>query len=250
MRGGYLLAEESPANLLVQFQTDNLEDVFLKLSVLQNMGGKKRRASIAAQVSESIQVPAGAVNEAAVLDDDVCEISGEFGDNISMSSRGGRVSTAPEPTEIALEELPEEEESSRSWLDHFKIVKFTHMQALIWKNFLWMWRNQAVMAFIIGLPIMQTILFCWSIGHDPKRLTLGVVNHELEESESCKFTSGCNSTRLSCNYLSFLEKRELFLVSLKKYINVFDIIKSIVLLIFVFNLFIRRHKKLNLIELK
>lgn len=221
MRGGYLLAEESPTNLMAQCQTDNLEDVFLKLSVLQNMGGKKRRASIAAQVSESIQIPAGAVNEGAVLDDEICEISGEFGDNISMSSRSGRVSTAPEPTEMTPEELPEDEESSRNWLDYFKVVKFTHMHALIWKNFLWMWRNQAVMAFIIGLPIVQTILFCWSIGHDPKHLTLNVVNHELEESEVCKFTSGCNSSRLSCNYLSFLEKRDLYLVSYIKALETF-----------------------------
>jgi hypothetical protein len=32
MRGGCLLAEQSPDNLLVTFSCDNLEDVFLKLS--------------------------------------------------------------------------------------------------------------------------------------------------------------------------------------------------------------------------
>lgn len=32
MRSGRLLAEESPANLLAQYQCKNLEDVFLKLS--------------------------------------------------------------------------------------------------------------------------------------------------------------------------------------------------------------------------
>lgn len=88
MRGGYFLAEESPERLLTQFNVDSLEDVFLKLSVIQNMG-KRRRSSILQSVTESIQVPElpGAVNEGVVLDDEVGEISGEFGDNISMSSR-------------------------------------------------------------------------------------------------------------------------------------------------------------------
>lgn len=53
------------------------------------------------------------------------------------------------------------------------------MKALIWKNFLWMWRNVGVMAFIIGLPCLQIILFCWAIGHDPKGLKLAISDHEL-----------------------------------------------------------------------
>jgi hypothetical protein len=99
MRGGYFLAEESPERLISQFGCASLEDVFLKLSVIQNMG-KRRRSSILQGVTEAIQVPTGTINEAAVIDDEVGEISGEFGDNVSMSSRG-RVSIAPEPTENA-----------------------------------------------------------------------------------------------------------------------------------------------------
>lgn len=211
MRGGYFLAEESPDRLITQFGCDSLEGVFLKLSVIQNMG-KTRRASIAQAVTETIQVPSGSINDAAVLDDEVSEITGEFGDNVSMSSRG-RVSIAPEPTEISHPELPPDEKPPMTVTDFFKIVSLTHMRALIWKNFLWMWRNAPVMAFIIGLPVAQTVLFCLSIGHDPSGLPLAVVNHELEESEVCKWTPGCNSTRLSCNYLTYLEKRTLQLVS-------------------------------------
>lgn len=44
MRGGRFLAEDSPDNLLNQYNTDTLEDVFLKLSVMQNMN-KRRRSS-------------------------------------------------------------------------------------------------------------------------------------------------------------------------------------------------------------
>lgn len=63
------------------------------------------------------------------------------------------------------------------------------------------------MAFIIGLPVVQTILFCYSIGHDPKGITVSVINHEINyPEEQCGFSPGCNSTKLSCNYLDHLKK--------------------------------------------
>lgn len=57
MRGGKFLAEESPENLITQYQCDTLEDVFLKLAVLQNKG-KRRRSSIAQEISDQIAMPA------------------------------------------------------------------------------------------------------------------------------------------------------------------------------------------------
>lgn len=86
MRGGYFLAEESPEQLILHFGAESLEDVFLKLSVIQNMG-KRRRSSILQGVTDSIPIPAGSVNDAAILDDEIGEISGEFGDNTSITSR-------------------------------------------------------------------------------------------------------------------------------------------------------------------
>lgn len=56
MRGGKFLAEESPENLIMQYQCDTLEEVFLKLAILQNKG-KRRRSSIAQEISEQISVP-------------------------------------------------------------------------------------------------------------------------------------------------------------------------------------------------
>jgi hypothetical protein len=44
MRGGKFLAEEPPEQLLATHMCDTLEDVFLKLSKLQNHG-KRRRSS-------------------------------------------------------------------------------------------------------------------------------------------------------------------------------------------------------------
>lgn len=59
MRGGRFLAEESPNDLLRQYHAESLEEVFLKLSVLQNMG-KRRRSSIATEVIEQFRA-SGAV---------------------------------------------------------------------------------------------------------------------------------------------------------------------------------------------
>jgi hypothetical protein len=61
MRGGKFLAEESPDELIRKYHAESLEDVFLKLSVLQNMG-KRRRSSIAKEVIEAVQLPGMAVS--------------------------------------------------------------------------------------------------------------------------------------------------------------------------------------------
>lgn len=60
MRGGKFLAEDSPTNLLRKFQAESLEDVFLKLSIMQNMG-KRRRSSIAKEVVQAVQLPSTAM---------------------------------------------------------------------------------------------------------------------------------------------------------------------------------------------
>lgn len=144
-------------------------------------------------------------------DEDNNEISGEFGDH--------SISVIPpfEVGEIVTPPLPPEDEASRSFIDYIKLFRPHHMKALIWKNFLWMWRNVGVMAFIIGLPCLQIILFCWAIGHDPTGLTVAVSNHELNGTvsidEQCPQTEGCNYTLLSCRYLNVLKKKNMVLVS-------------------------------------
>lgn len=74
------------------------------------------------------------------------------------------------------------------------------------------------MAFIIGLPVIQIILFCWAIGHDPTGLKLAIANYEIGTDEvqqqTCPLTKGCNYTYLSCRYLEFLKlNKSMILVS-------------------------------------
>lgn len=209
MRGGKFLAEESPPHLLQQYNCAGLEDVFLKLAVMQNMG-KRRRSSIVQEVSEHITIPAIANPALDISEDDHCEISGEFGDNISMSSRGRDVIT-PDP--IAPLPLPAEETPEVSIFDKLKFAKMHHMRTLVWKNFIWMMRNVGVMAFIIGLPMAQIILFSYAIGHDPNGLKMGVSNNEYPfnpaSPNDCPVYEGCNTTLLSCRYLNFLKNRKI-----------------------------------------
>ncbi|GLV46576.1 oskyddad [Carabus blaptoides fortunei] len=143
--------------------------------------GKRRRSSIAQDVIETIRVPSGAINDAAVIDDELGEISAEFGDNISMSSRGAgrRVSLAPDDITESPPELPPDDDVPVKFTEYFHIISLMHLIPLIWKNFLWMWRNVPVMAFIVLLPVTQIVLFCYTIGHDPKGLALAVVNYEV-----------------------------------------------------------------------
>lgn len=122
--------------------------------------------------------------------------------------------------ELTVPPLPPTDITSTNFLDLFKILKPHHMKALIWKNFLWMWRNVGVMAFIIGLPCLQIVLFCLAIGHDPTGLKLAVSNHELNSTLDCPEIQGCNYTLLSCRYLNLLKrKNNIRIVSTHIYCN-------------------------------
>jgi hypothetical protein len=63
------------------------------------------------------------------------EISGEFGDNVSMSSRG-RSAVTPDYLDMPPEEVP-----THSFLNKYKPMNWHHMKALIWKNAMSLLRN-------------------------------------------------------------------------------------------------------------
>ncbi|KAL0122981.1 hypothetical protein PUN28_007557 [Cardiocondyla obscurior] len=191
MRNGKFLAEESPSKLMEIHRLDTLEEVFLKLSKRQNLG-LRRRSSILSSVTG---IPP---------EDDVDEMSGEFGDNVSISSRRKSVVIVEDGNVPA---LPPEEKGDSS---KYTTLNPSHMKTLIWKNFLWMWRNVGIMLFIIGLPVAQIVLFCISIGKDPIGLKLAIVNNELNNSmQPCVPGIGCDQSLLSCRYLQQLQKKTL-----------------------------------------
>lgn len=199
MRGGKFLAEQPPEDLLAAHMCDTLEDVFLKLSKLQNQG-KRRRSSYMLEV-----MGPPAPEEGPSAFDTTSEISGEYGDNISLSSKDVNPVTSTEP------DLPPDEGGKWGLMDYLKFLSIHRMKAVIWKDFLWMWRNVPVMLFIIGLPVVQIILFCLTIGRDPKYLHLAYVNDELNFTTDCMHIEGCSYDLLSCQYLDSLRKRTIIL---------------------------------------
>ena len=65
----------------------------------------------------------------------------------------------------------------------------------------------SVFIFVFLLPVIQAILFCMAIGHDPTSLKLAVVNEELDASqgrEYCNYTTACTYSMYSCRFLRFI----------------------------------------------
>ncbi|CAB0006328.1 unnamed protein product [Nesidiocoris tenuis] len=134
------------------------------------------------------------------------EISGEFGDNMSLANV--KVGTGSEPPSPTTDPVPPEDEVESSWTDNLKVYTSHHMKALIWKNMLWMCRNIGVLIFTIAMPIFQTTFFCLAIGHDPAGLKLAVVNNERPGMVSCEYNQSCYTDDLGCRYLDHLATRK------------------------------------------
>ena len=92
-----------------------------------------------------------------------------------------------------------------------------HMNALIWKNFLWMRRNVNIVIFLIWFPILNLVGFYYTIGQEPRSTPVAVVNHEFNgDFLSCPVTNRCDYEYLSCHYLKLLQSRDVYLVRIKK----------------------------------
>lgn len=222
MRGGSFLAEEPPMKLMRQMHADTLDDVFLKLSIMQNMS-RRRRSILVRQASQHITLPAGIVNKAVVIDEphdpNESEHAGEFGDNVSMQSSSGRrgsIKTIAEEDDeddsATMPVLPPYMEPPTEISDYLILWRANHMKALIWKNFLWMIRNIPMLVFLVLIPAVVTAFFFICIGHDPMNLPIAVVNYETNSSMNCDGPMMCNSTQLSCKYLRYLQKRDFVMV--------------------------------------
>ncbi|KAK5645536.1 hypothetical protein RI129_006836 [Pyrocoelia pectoralis] len=187
MRGGYFLAEESPATLLTRFNTDSLEEVFLRLSLKQNLT-KQHGNGIVNESADFEDMPNGGMPKG-------------FGDTLTRT-RERQYGSAPVDFNY----------SEKQIFDKFQFIPLidkNHIRTLLWINVLWMIRNFAVVLFVLLLPLVQMSLFCTSIGHNPKGLTVAIVNHETQNAANCDSTLICNSTTLSCVYLDYLQKNDL-----------------------------------------
>ena len=122
MRGGRFLAEESPDELLRHHNSDSLEGVFLKLAIIQN-SEKPRRASVS---REAISNPA---------------FERSMEDVNANTSNSNEILPVKEGEEDNIPIPPEDPIPRDSFFKNFQFIKGNNMRALIWKNYLWMWRN-------------------------------------------------------------------------------------------------------------
>ncbi|KAG8232801.1 hypothetical protein J437_LFUL007955, partial [Ladona fulva] len=226
MRGGKLLAEESPERLLSMHHCASLEDVFLKLCIIQNRrrrsnilsGGSGREINMGSFQADTQNAIVAANEEVTLPEDEEREEPSALPDIKMPRSR------EPSITAISGEFTPpvalaNDYDEDKIKKNTFSFGSFRRIGVLVWKNFMWMLRNYPILLTTIGMPLMQTALFCLAVGHDPRGLRLAVVNHEvgpfkgLEDYSSrldaCVPAYGCNLTALSCRYLQHLENRSL-----------------------------------------
>lgn len=196
MRKGVLLAEQAPESLISQFETETLEEVFLRLSIHQNLKHGK-------PVFESLQ-PSDSLASTSRLSSAATDNELNDSENLSLFKYNYNESINDNG----------EDQSLRAYSHYSMICKFHHVKALVWKNRLWITSHVSILIFLLTMPFIQIFLFVVCVGHNPRNLNIAFVNYESNSDADCNTTLFCNSSRLSCAYFSYVEARDLNLVSL------------------------------------
>ena len=66
---------------------------------------------------------------------------------------------------------------------------WNRIKALVWKEFLQLRRDRLTLAFVVGMPLMQLLIFGFAINYDVKHLP-AVVLDESRSQESRDFVDG------------------------------------------------------------
>ncbi|KAJ1525307.1 hypothetical protein ONE63_010129 [Megalurothrips usitatus] len=215
MRQGVLLAEDAPGRLLERYRCANMEEVFLKLSILQartcpeddedaadaHDGNQNRRGS-------SFVPPAAAPAAAA----DAERPPSPPAPAAVPASRTPAAKSASSPLASVAFTSDRPQAAWQPWTVN-KPSSMSNMTCLLWKHSLWMWRNLPMVAFLVLLPVVQCMLFGMTVGRDPKGLKLAVANDEggrcPDPVHSRVDSFNCTSpSLLSCRYLAMLKDLE------------------------------------------
>jgi hypothetical protein len=195
MRSGRFLAEESPENLLKIYKAPNLEDVFLKLSQIEEQNAIKGEIP-QVEVQKPRKTSTSSLQNLKVdCSFNCCKVSLI---NFGLSSK------------------------IKNFYFHFQFTTRGKSRALLTKNFLRCWRNVGAMVFTFALPIIQVILFCMAIGRDATGLRFAIVNHESNHIP-CDLDQRLTHPLYSCRYLSYLTNN----IKQEYYENVEDALKAV-----------------------
>ncbi|KAK3921154.1 ABC transporter G family member 20 [Frankliniella fusca] len=193
MRQGVLLAEDAPDRLLERYHCATMEEVFLKLSILQirSSPDDPEEAEPAAEAHDTNQnnaypelAAAPAPASAAALAEPAPPA--EAFKQGSGNRNGGPRADGVLPL-VTLAPPPPADKSAMSTSagaapgQHHRrppVTWSTRMCCLLWKHVLWMRRNVGMVLFLILLPVVQCMLFGFTVGRNPKGLKLAVYNGE------------------------------------------------------------------------
>ncbi|XP_046651593.1 ABC transporter G family member 20-like [Daphnia pulicaria] len=245
MRSGRLLAEDSPENLLRDYNQTSLENVFLELCMknhenkLTSIVTNSTSCNQVDYKTEQTQKSQGGVDnmvfdESALSNVTETEIAidPQIHNNCdAVSSRPIEFcSSAPlfSPAICVTTEKSDRSDGSEtsSGLQFTGSSNSTasgerqnrpfrvslpsphRLVALIRKNYLQTFRNIGIVLFIYLLAPFQATVFSLTLGHDPTGLKLAIVNDELDPSQGriCSSnTTDCTYSMLSCRYLRYIK---------------------------------------------
>ncbi|KAI9558265.1 ABC protein [Daphnia sinensis] len=237
MRSGRLLAEESPENLLINYNLSSLEDVFLKLCMKDEGNDQERQepevlertvssSSMRRNVARPQQPSSGHDNmafERGASQSDISEIGVDCQDlrnshlsQISPADCNANVTTnigtIPTTTSYAGQtySAPASNKAAgkrKSQTFRMTLPSARRLYGLIHKNYLLMFRNLGIFVFLYFLPAFQATIFNITLGREPKGLKMGIVNDEIDVSQDrvCNYTTDCTYSMLSCRYLRFIK---------------------------------------------
>uniref|UniRef100_A0A336MEP9 CSON012244 protein n=1 Tax=Culicoides sonorensis TaxID=179676 RepID=A0A336MEP9_CULSO len=217
MRGGVLLAEQSPSEILRTFNTTSLEDAFLSMCL--------RQGSEEANDHQTDTVNGDIVKDVVVTNNNhhnhiIPNGNGHYQNNVVHDPKKTVLPTEVNSKKNVVyrdsnftDNNNDKEKRRPSVIEKIKFTSKIRMKALLAKNFIQMIRQPAGLVFLFFYPILQLVCFYSAIGGDPKNLRIGVVNEEIANIGDChneslitvfKHDYDCDWHKISCRYLNAL----------------------------------------------
>lgn len=169
---GRIIVEESPENLLTRYDTQTLEDAFLKICLHEKMVKKKRNSSLR---SNGNALTNNAINNNSTRSNTLTSTLTDTMDdtfstnNNSTTNNNTTFSDDIEYGSIVYEQRKPYKPPLRTRISNWLMVFF----ALMWKNYLTDLRDPLAVCFQFVLPITQVILFSLCIGGSPINIPIG-----------------------------------------------------------------------------
>ena len=210
MRGGRILEEGKPDEMIAEYSSRTLEEVFLRLCTRQS--GDEAEDGDAdddeeeeddgdgeeeEQEDEEEQRDSSLSNNSSAL---VHAMHSPINSSLSAQSQSLSLihSSPPPPAAYTDGSAPDAASASSSLSAQFQsyIPRFQYVSACTWRNMARFRNNIPALLFVFLLPSIQVILFCIAIGKDPVDLPFAVVNHDKGGNYSELLVSNLHSRGL------------------------------------------------------